>query len=432
MSDRPTITTLPSGGRYNTSTLNTNFTALRNYFDNVIGRAGTGGSNNTATNDLDMNTNDIRNVGAVYDTSGNDILANSQVGYAEEWAIKAEDNLVSVAAGGDGATEYSSLHWSAKAEEHKDAAAADLVLTNADTVLTNADVVLTNADVVLTNADVVTAGNSETAAAASASAAAASAAGIFWKEPVVNATTANITLSGEQTIDGILTSTSRILVKNQSDASENGAYVTAAGAWARAAPLDTWNEHVGAAVIVSSGSVHGDSAWICTVDAGGTLETTAITWAALSQVYTSATATTEGIIELATLAEVATGSDTSRAVTAAGAAAHYSPEARTITADTSTALNSALTHEGGVVTMNNASANVFTIEPNATIAHSTGAQIDVIMLGAGVTSITGDTGVTLNGVSAGTGAMTAQYGAVTLLRISSDVWTASGAIGTVA
>ena len=36
------------------------------------------------------------------------------------------------------------------------------------------------------------------------------------------------------------------------------------------------------------------------------------------------------------------------------------------------------------------------------------------------------------GVSAGTGAMTAQYGAVTLLRISSDVWTASGAIGTVA
>lgn len=123
MSDRPTITTLPSGGRYNTSTLNTNFTALRNYFDNVIGRAGTGGSNNTATNDLDMNTNDIRNVGAVYDTNGNDILANSQVGYAEEWAIKAEDNLVSVAAGGDGATEYSALHWSAKAEEYKDAAA---------------------------------------------------------------------------------------------------------------------------------------------------------------------------------------------------------------------------------------------------------------------------------------------------------------------
>ena len=136
MSDRPTITTLPSGGRYNTSTLNTNFTALRNYFDNVIGRAGTGGSNNTATNDLDMNTNDIRNVGALYDTSGNDILDNSSVGYAEEWAIKAEDNLVSVAAGGDGVTEYSALHWSAKAEDHKDAASTSA--TNAATSETNA------------------------------------------------------------------------------------------------------------------------------------------------------------------------------------------------------------------------------------------------------------------------------------------------------
>ena len=35
--------------------------------------------------------------------------------YAEEWANKAEDSLVSVAAGGDGSTEYSALHWAAKA-----------------------------------------------------------------------------------------------------------------------------------------------------------------------------------------------------------------------------------------------------------------------------------------------------------------------------
>ena len=72
-----------------------------------------------------------------------------QVGYAEEWASKAEDSLVSTAAGGNGTTEYSALHWAAKA-------AADVVLTNADVVTTNADVVLTNADVVSTNADVVT------------------------------------------------------------------------------------------------------------------------------------------------------------------------------------------------------------------------------------------------------------------------------------
>jgi hypothetical protein len=36
-------------------------------------------------------------------------------GYAEEWANKAEDSLISTAAGGDGSTEYSALHWAAKA-----------------------------------------------------------------------------------------------------------------------------------------------------------------------------------------------------------------------------------------------------------------------------------------------------------------------------
>jgi len=110
-------------------------------------------------------------------------------------------------------------------------------------------------------------------------------------------------------------------------------------------------------------------------------------------------------------------------------ATEYSAEARTITAYTGTALNSSLTHEGGVVTMSNASANVFTIEPNATIAHTDGAQIDVVMLGAGVTSVTGGTGVTLNDVSAGTGVLT-RYQATTLVRISSDVWVAPG-LGTV-
>lgn len=38
-----------------------------------------------------------------------------EVEYAEEWAQKAEDVPVSVDAGGDGATDFSSLHWAAKA-----------------------------------------------------------------------------------------------------------------------------------------------------------------------------------------------------------------------------------------------------------------------------------------------------------------------------
>ena len=67
MADRPTITTVASGAAYSSTQLNNNFTALRNAFDDVLGRAGTSGSNNTATGALDMNGYSIRN--AVIDNS---------------------------------------------------------------------------------------------------------------------------------------------------------------------------------------------------------------------------------------------------------------------------------------------------------------------------------------------------------------------------
>jgi len=313
------------------------------------------------------------------------------------------------------------------------AAAAATSETNAATSETNAATSETNAATSASNASTseTNAGTSETNAAASAAAAAASAAGIYWKEPVVNATTANITLSGEQTIDGVLTSTSRILVKDQTAQEENGVYVTAAGAWSRATPLDTWDEHVGAAVIVSEGTANSDSAWICTVDAGGTLETTAITWAQMSAVYTSATTTSEGIIELATQAEVDAGTDTSRAVTPetlAGMSDIVGPAAVTgsVNAQTGTTYTLVLTDAFKTVTMDNASANTLTIPANSSVAFSTGDRIDIWMKGAGATTVTGDTGVTLNGVSAGGGAISAQYGAVSIVKVATDTWLMTG------
>lgn len=68
---------------------------------------------------------------------------------------------------------------------------------------------------------------------------AAVASGIDIHDPVSTATDVgdgDITLSGEQTINGVLTSTNRVILNDQTDASENGAWVTAAGAWAR--PVD--------------------------------------------------------------------------------------------------------------------------------------------------------------------------------------------------
>jgi hypothetical protein len=66
-------------------------------------------------------------------------------------------------------------------------------------------------------------------------------AGIKIKNDVQTATgpgDGNITLSGEQTINGVLTSGSRVLLTDQTDPTENGIYDTAAGAWTRAADYD--------------------------------------------------------------------------------------------------------------------------------------------------------------------------------------------------
>lgn len=103
-------------------------------------------------------------------------------------------------------------------------------------------------------------------------------AGLNVKPAVLVATTANITLLGEQTIDGVLTSASRVLVKNQSLSQNNGIYTSGAGAWTRVTDMDAWTEVPGAFVFVEQGTLYADTAWVCTADPGGTLGVTAITW----------------------------------------------------------------------------------------------------------------------------------------------------------
>jgi len=105
------------------------------------------------------------------------------------------------------------------------------------------------------------------------------AQGLDVKASVRAATTANITLSGTQTVDGVALSVDdRVLVKNQSTQSGNGIYLVKAGAWARSSDADTWDELVSAFVFVESGSSNADNGYVCTVDPGGTLGTTAVTW----------------------------------------------------------------------------------------------------------------------------------------------------------
>jgi hypothetical protein len=98
------------------------------------------------------------------------------------------------------------------------------------------------------------------------------------KNVVRLATTANITLSGTQTIDGVAGSADdRIFVKDQTAPEENGLYLMKAGAWVRTTDADTWNELVGALVPIAEGTVNHDTLWLVTADQGGTLDTTAVT-----------------------------------------------------------------------------------------------------------------------------------------------------------
>lgn len=84
------------------------------------------------------------------------------------------------------------------------------------------------------------------------------------KASVRVATTANLTLSGTQTIDGVTLSVGdRVLVKNQTDATSNGIYVVAATAWARATDADSSPEVTpGMFCFVEEGTSQGDTGWV--------------------------------------------------------------------------------------------------------------------------------------------------------------------------
>lgn len=81
-----------------------------------------------------------------------------------------------------------------------------------------------------------------------------------FKVPVVAATTGtNITLSGLQTIDGIAVAAGhRVLVKDQTDKTENGIYTAQTGDWKRAEDFDGLRDvATGTTVFISQGTVNG-------------------------------------------------------------------------------------------------------------------------------------------------------------------------------
>ena len=93
--------------------------------------------------------------------------------------------------------------------------------------------------------------------------------GLDIKDSVKVATTANITLSGTQTIDGVAVSADeRVLVKDQSTASQNGLYLCKASTWVRTDDLAAGSDAAGAFAFVEQGTVNGDNAFVCSSDKG--------------------------------------------------------------------------------------------------------------------------------------------------------------------
>ena len=273
------------------------------------------------------------------------------------------------------------------------------------------------------------------------------AQGLDTKASCIAATTANITLSGTQTVDGIvLAATDRVLVKNQTAPAENGLYLCAAGAWTRTTDADTWDELRSAFVFIEKGTVYADTGWTCTIDSGGTLGTTAVTWVQFSGAgsYTAGTGLTltGTAFSLTAPVTVALGGTnaTSAGITAFNNITGYSASGATGTTSTNLVFSASPTLTGtltaaaavlsGALSVASASATSLAVglngatNPAFTVDSSTASQVAGLKItgaatGGTVAIVATDSGsnasLTLNAKGSGTiGIGSVSTGAVTI------------------
>lgn len=147
-----------------------------------------------------------------------------------------------------------------------------------------------------------------------------------WKDPCRVASTANLTLSGTQTVDSVaLAVGDRVLVKNQSTASANGIYLVASGAWTRTIDANIAAEVLNMATAIVEGGQAGTE-WLMNTPAPITLGSTNLTFIQVgsSSSYTAGTGISivSGVISvdatvvgLTATANIGNGAATSIAVT---------------------------------------------------------------------------------------------------------------------
>ena len=99
-----------------------------------------------------------------------------------------------------------------------------------------------------------------------------------------------------------------------------------------------------------------------------------------------------------------------------------------VNAQTGTTYTLVLGDAGKLVTLDNGAAITLTVPTNASVAFPVGTVVACAQLGAGLVSIAGATGVTINGATPGAEASAGQWSTWSLTKLATDTWLASGGL----
>jgi hypothetical protein len=260
--------------------------------------------------------------------------------------------------------------------------------------------------------------------------------GLHVHASVVAATTANITLATDvengDVLDGVTLATgNRILVKNQSTASQNGIYVVASsGAPSRAADFDSPAEIDGGDFVFVTGGTTNDNKGFVQINTVGTIGTDAIEFSQFSGAGTFVAGNGLTLTDNSFGINTSITADLSTAQTLTNKTLTSAKINLGINAQTGTTYTFVLADDGKFVTASNASAITVTIPPISSEAYPVGAQLNIVQKGAGQVTFAQGAGVTIRstGTTASAPKLRVQYSSATAVHEGSDIWYVVGDI----
>jgi hypothetical protein len=260
--------------------------------------------------------------------------------------------------------------------------------------------------------------------------------GLHIHASVVAATTANITLAtaveNGDVLDGVTLATgNRILVKNQSTASENGIYVVAAsGAPSRAADFDSPAEIDGGDFVFVTGGTANDNKGFVQINTVGTIGTDPIEFSQFSGAGTFVAGNGLTLTDNSFSINTSITADLSTAQTLTNKTLTSPKINLGINGQTGTTYTFVLDDAGKFITASNASAITVTIPPSGDVAYPVGTQLNIIQKGAGQVTFAQGSGVTINstGATATAPKLRVRYSSATAVYEGSNIWYVVGDI----